>query len=95
MLAKALDLGNCENGILQRWNEKSGGVSPESRLLKRGDLSSCRVTANPSSPQLIKSCSAVLEAAEHEKKTEKSRDRKTESKIGPSRSGSIQGRRHW
>src|SRR5438552_15905373 len=47
-------------------------VLPHTRLLQMNNLHS--------------SCSAVLEAAAHEKKIEKAKDQKTEDKIGPSRS---------
>src|SRR5262245_37342120 len=41
------------------------------------------------------SCSAVLEAAGHETKTQKAKRQKAQSETGPSGSGSFQGRRHW
>jgi hypothetical protein len=41
------------------------------------------------------SCSAVLEAAAYEKKTEQTKDRAAENKIGPAGSRSIEGRSNW
>src|SRR5438128_2380965 len=42
-----------------------------------------------------RSCSAVLEVAEHGKKSEKAKGRKAEDQIGPSRSRSVEGRCYW
>src|SRR5215469_17936274 len=75
----------------QYTRKSSGRAEPESLF-----GTSCR-TAKPPSTEASHtfSCSAELEVAAHEKKTEKAKDRKTEGKIGPPGPRSIQGRRHW
>ena len=45
--------------------------------------------------RMTKSCSAVLEAAAREKKTEKAKGRKAKGKIGSSRSRSVEGGCYW